>query len=165
MLRLLCAGICATLLYPTNLTLASTVFRCEDDKGSVTYTLHGCPDTADLRLQDAFNPTPGKGKPVPLAKAKKEKRSKAKTDKKNQPLVVGQKDDGCGNQVTGQERRKAIIQQKAKSGMTQADIESSLGSPDKITQQNGETRYHYMDNEGNRRQVTFDEEGCVKGKR
>lgn len=165
MLRLLCAGICATLLYPTHLIFASTVFRCEDAGGKITYTRHGCPVTADQQLQEAFNPTPGKGKPVPLAKAKKEKRSKSKTDKRSQPLVVGQKDDGCGNRVTGRERRKAIVQQQAKSGMTQADVESSLGTPDKITRQNGETRYHYVDNEGNRRQVTFDEGGCVKGKR
>jgi len=58
-----------------------------------------------------------------------------------------------------------MIRQQVRSGMTQADVESALGEPDKITSQDGNTRYHYADRQGNKRQVTFDEAGCVKGKR
>lgn len=164
MLRSCCAGICAFLLCPT--LHASTVFRCEDASGHVTYTLQGCPIAADQQLQSADNPTPGQGKAVPLAKIRKGEGRRSKKDKQNEDLlVVGEKQDGCGNRVTGSARRSAMIRQQARSGMTQRDVESSLGKPDKVTTQDGQTRYHYEDNEGNRRQVTFDETGCVKGKR
>ena len=48
--------------------------------------------------------------------------------------------------------------------MTQRDVESALGKPDKITTNDGQTRYHYADDKGNKRQVNFDEYGCVKAK-
>ena len=51
MQRSICAGICALLLYPSAPASASTVFRCEDSKGHITYTLHGCPESASLDLQ------------------------------------------------------------------------------------------------------------------
>ncbi|HSC82917.1 MAG TPA: DUF4124 domain-containing protein [Pseudomonas sp.] len=160
MLRSICVGVCASLLCPT--LLASTVFRCEDSSGHITYTLQGCPTEARQDLQNADNPTPGQGKAVPLAKTNKRdgKRSK-KTD---ELVVVGEKQDGCGNRITGSTRRTAMIRQQVRSGMTQADVQSSLGAPDKITSQDGQTRYHYEDKKGNRRQVTFDEAGCVKAK-
>lgn len=63
MLRSICAGVCATLLLPTQNTLASTVFRCEDHNGHITYTLKGCPTDAEQALQSTDNPTPGRGKP------------------------------------------------------------------------------------------------------
>ena len=59
MQRSICAGICALLLYPSAPASASTVFRCEDSKGHITYTLHGCPESTSLDLQEAHNPTPG----------------------------------------------------------------------------------------------------------
>ncbi|MBC9251399.1 hypothetical protein A9179_14085 [Pseudomonas alcaligenes] len=162
MLRSICAGSCAALLCLSTATTASTVFRCEDSGGHITYTLQGCPTEADQQLQSADNSTPGQGKAVPLAKVSKGER---KHDKQASDLVVvGTKQDGCGNRVTGSERRTAMIRQQVRSGMTQSDVQSSLGTPDKITSQDGQTRYHYEDNDGNRRQVTFDEAGCVKGK-
>ncbi|MGL4315476.1 MAG: DUF4124 domain-containing protein [Pseudomonas sp.] len=161
MLRSICAGICASLLCPA--LSASTVFRCEDASGHITYTLQGCPTDASQDLQSADNPTPGQGKAIPLAKVGK---GKGKRDKETSELVVvGEKQDGCGNRVTGSERRTAMIRQQVRSGMTQSDVQSSLGTPDKITSQDGQTRYHYEDREGNRRQVTFDEAGCVRSKR
>lgn len=166
MLRLICAGFCAALLSPSQTTLASTVFRCEDASGHITYTRHGCPEDASLALQNANNQTPGQGKPVPLAKARKSKGS-GKGDKNSgaQVVVLGEKQDGCGNRITSSERRSAIIRQQVRTGMTQSDVESSLGKPDKVSSQDGQTRYQYTDRDGNRRQVTFDEAGCVKGKR
>ncbi|UUY06825.1 outer membrane protein assembly factor BamE [Pseudomonas sp. J452] len=165
MLRLICAGFCATLLYSSQTTLASTVFRCEDASGHITYTRNGCPLDASQALQSADNQTPGQGKPVPLAKTSKSQSSKSDKNNGMQVLVTGETQDGCGNRVTGSERRNAIIRQQVRSGMTQSDVESSLGKPDKVTTQDGQTRYQYTDTDGNRRQVTFDEGGCVKGKR
>ncbi|SFP29662.1 DUF4124 domain-containing protein [Pseudomonas borbori] len=158
-----CAAFCAILLCPPPL-LASTVFRCEDANGHVTFTLQGCPAEQAQYLQEAYNPTPGSGKPTPLAKPARASRSKAAT-KGSEPVVVGESQDGCGNLVTGSERRTAIIKQQIRSGMHRSDVESSLGTPDRISSQNGQTRYHYRDQRGNSRQVSFDEAGCVKGKR
>lgn len=158
MLRLICAGVCACLLHSA--AQASTVFRCEDAKGHITYTLHGCPEDEHLNLQEAHNPTPGKGKAVPLAKSHKPNRQK--TDR--QLVVVGTQQDGCGNRITGSARRTAMIRQQVHGGMTQSDVESALGEPDKITSHDGQVRYHYADRKGNTRQVTFDESGCVKEK-
>lgn len=165
MLRLICAGFCATLLHSSPTALASTVFRCEDASGHVTYTRNGCPPDASQALQDAENQTPGQGKPVPLAKTSKSKSSKTDKSDGMQVVVTGEQQDGCGNRVAGSERRNAIIRQQVRSGMTQSDVESSLGKPDKVTTQDGQTHYQYTDTDGSRRQVTFDEGGCVKGKR
>ncbi|WP_324733875.1 DUF4124 domain-containing protein [Pseudomonas paeninsulae] len=157
------AAFCALLLCPPPL-LASTVFRCEDANGHVSFTLQGCPAEQALYLQDAYNATPGSGKPTPLAKPAKPSRSKA-VAKTRELVVVGEPQDGCGNLVTGSERRTAIIKQQIRSGMNRSDVQSSLGTPDKVSSQNGQTRYHYRDQQGNSRQVSFDASGCVKGKR
>lgn len=166
MLRAIRAGICASLLYPNIDIQAATVLRCEDARGHVTYTLHGCPENTSQDLQETHNPTPGKGKAVPLAKTGKPRSSGAKDEKKDEPqlIVVGTKQDGCGNTLSSSERRSAVIRQQVRGGMTRRDVESALGTPDKITSTDGQTRYHYADGQGNRRQVTFDEHGCVKGK-
>lgn len=157
------AAFCAILLCPPPL-LASTVFRCEDANGHVTFTLQGCPAEHTLYLQNAYNATPGSGKPTPLAKSTKPSRSKV-ANKTRALVVIGEQLDGCGNLVTGSERRTAIIRQQIRSGMNRSDVESSLGTPDRVSSQNGQTRYHYRDQQGNSRQVSFDESGCVKGKR
>lgn len=159
-----CAAFCAILLCPTPL-LATTVFRCEDTNGHITFTLQGCPSAQDQHLQDAYNPTPGDGKPVPLAKKAKSSRAKSQERTRGVVVVVGEQQDGCGNRITGSARRDAVIKQRILSGMTRADVESALGTPDKVSSQNGQTRYHYRDLRGNTRQVSFDEAGCVKGKR
>jgi hypothetical protein len=158
-----CVAVCAILLCSTPL-LASSVFRCEDAGGHITYTLQGCAAEQVQYRQEAHNPTPGKGKAVPLAKPAKAKTKPAQRDKR-EVTVVGSRDDGCGNRMTSSERRTAIIRQRIVSGMSRADVESSLGKPDRVTQHNGQTRYLYRDNQGNNRQVSFDADGCVKGKR
>ena len=160
-----CAAVCAILLCPTPL-LASSVFRCEDASGHITYTLQGCAAGQAQYRQEAHNPTPGKGKAVPLAKPAKAKTKRKSAQRDTREVtVVGSRDDGCGNHMTSSERRTAIIRQRITSGMSRADVESSLGKPDKITQHNGQTRYLYRGNQGNNRQVSFDAAGCVKGKR
>ncbi|WP_439859107.1 DUF4124 domain-containing protein [Pseudomonas sp. MBLB4136] len=156
-------ALCATLLCPTPL-LAATVFRCEDANGHITFTLQGCSEQQFVKLQIADNPTPGSGKPIPMAKTAKAPRNKARAGRA-EPLVVAEQQDGCGNRVTGSARRSAMIKQQIVGGMTRADVESALGRPDKVSSQNGQTRYHYSDQQGNNRQISFDEAGCVKGKR
>jgi hypothetical protein len=164
---LLRAAFCATLLYPSSHALAADVYRCEDSNGHITFTLQGCATNQQLQVQNADNPRPGKGKPVPLAKAKTAKVRRSKQQKAgNQALVViGEHQDGCGNQVTGSARRKAMINHQVRSGMPLKDVESALGKPDKISSQNGLLRYLYRDKDGNTKQVSFDENGCVRGKR
>lgn len=157
-----CAAFCAILLYPS-LSLGSNVFRCETSKGQVTFAQHGCPGEQAQQLQQAHNPTPGSGKPIPLAKTRQTRRS-AKQQREHEVIVVGMQQDDCGNRLSSSEKRTAIIKQKISSGMSRADVESSLGKPDRITQHNGQARYLYRDKKGNSRQVSFDEAGCVKGK-
>ena len=67
--------------------------------------------------------------------------------------------DNCSS-----DRRRAVIRQQVRSGMSQSDVKSTLGEPDRITSNDGQTRYHYDDEKGNKRQVNFDESGCVKAK-
>ncbi|MBP8184552.1 MAG: hypothetical protein KAX95_01630 [Pseudomonas sp.] len=166
---LLRATLCATLLCPASHTLAANVYRCEDGNGHLTYTLQGCASHQLLQVQNADNPTPGSGKPVPLAKAKKHQKHKTPRGKKSKAdktmLVIGEHQDGCGNQVTGSARRTAMINGQVRSGMPRKDVESALGKPDKITSQNGQMRYLYRDRDGNSKQVSFDENGCVRSKR
>lgn len=157
-----CAAFCAILLCSLP-TLGSSVFRCEDANGHVTFTRQGCPDAHNQSLQQAYNPTPGSGKPVPLAKPRKTSRESTKKDPL-EPRVIGVKQDGCGNRLSSSERRAAIIKQQVRLGMSRSDIESSLGKPDRVSEQNGQTRYTYQGKQGNTRNVSFDEAGCVKGK-
>ncbi|HEX5841283.1 MAG TPA: hypothetical protein VFY62_02275 [Pseudomonas sp.] len=157
------AAFCAILLCSSN-SLGSPLFRCEDAQGRITFAQHGCPGTHTQQHQHAYNPTPGSGKPVPLAKVRKATRS-TKSREPRELVVVGAPQDGCGNRMSSSERRTAIIKQKITSGMSRADVESSLGKPDRVTQHNGQARYLYRDKKGNSKQISFDEAGCVKGKR
>jgi hypothetical protein len=157
-----CAAFCAILFCPAP-ALSSSVYRCEDAKGHITFTRQGCPGEHKQLVQQAFNPTPGSGKPVPLAKPRKVSRS-GKQKSERELVVVGAKQDGCGNHLSSSERRVAIIKQQIRLGMSRADVESSLGKPDKVSEQNGQTRYVYQGKKGNKRNVSFDEAGCVKGK-
>jgi hypothetical protein len=170
---LLRATLCASLLYPSSPIVAASVYRCEDSNGHLTYTLQGCASNQRLQVQNADNQRPGSGKPIPLAKeAKQTKPSKHKTARSKKAkhaqqalVVIGEHQDGCGNQVTGSARRTAMINGQVRSGMPLKDVERALGKPDKITSQNGQMRYLYRDRDGNSKQVSFDENGCVRSKR
>ena len=52
------------------------------------------------------------------------------------PSIVGQSEDKCGNLISARERREAIINQRIVAGMSQQDVESALGKPDKISIRN-----------------------------
>lgn len=130
----------ALLCLPAAAT-ASNVHRCEDASGKITFTTLGCPDGHSTRLQRAFNAPPGTRIDVlPPANTAQTARGKPA----DQTLVVvGTRDDGCGNRLSAEQRRAAIINQRTPPGMTQRDVESLLGRPDKVTNRNGELHYVY----------------------
>lgn len=151
---------------------AATVFRCTNEAGKITFSQYGCTPNQHQNIQEAFNPSPGTGTPVPMAKVKPASgpatRPKGGHGKSNEVVVVGEHQNECGNRVVGGERRKSIIEGRIKAGMTRSDVESALGRPDTISQQNGSTHFHYKaDKQRGRgaRTVSFDEDGCVIGKK
>ncbi|WP_397449176.1 cell envelope protein SmpA [Pseudomonas sp. NA-150] len=147
----------ALLGFPLS-ALSTTVQRCEDPQGNVTFTTLGCPADHRTHSQNAYNAPPGSTVPL-LPEAS------GRAIPRKEVVVVGQRDDGCGNLLSDAERRRAIINQQTRTGMTLRDVESALGKPDKISSRNGETRYVYSPKKGRSHQVVFDQEGCVKGKR
>ncbi|MFI8479462.1 DUF4124 domain-containing protein [Pseudomonas sp. NPDC078700] len=155
----------ATLALSAPLTLASSVFaesvfRCEDSQGNLTFTSHGCPTDQRQQRENPQNLTPSSGKPIPLASPKRDINQTSNTG----VIVVGQRQDGCGNRITGSQRRTAIIKKQILAGMTKADVESALGQPQRIDRNNGRLSYHYQDLQGNKSKVSFDQAGCVKGR-
>jgi hypothetical protein len=155
------------LLCPLTLLQASSVLRCEDATGNITFTTLGCPSGQDTQWQEAYNAPPGTLTPLlPGAEqADRQTRKPAQFAQPKELVVVGQHDDGCGNRLSAEQRRRAIINQQTRPGMTRKDVESSLGKPDKVVRRNSETRYVYHEKKGRSSQVTFDEHDCVKGKR
>ncbi|MGE6385904.1 cell envelope protein SmpA [Pseudomonas sp. NPDC078416] len=140
---------------------ATTVNRCQDQSGSVTFTTLSCPSGHAMTPQ-GINPASGMTftPPAPASKA-----HATKDHKSREVVVVGQRDDGCGNILSAEQRRKAIINQQTPAGMSKREVESLLGRPDRIISRNAEVRYVYEEKKGRSRQVSFDEHGCVKGKR
>ncbi|PKM34253.1 MAG: DUF4124 domain-containing protein [Gammaproteobacteria bacterium HGW-Gammaproteobacteria-12] len=136
--------------------------RCVDADGHITFTRHGCATDQEQHLQDARNHTPSSGKTIPLATP--ERRATTSPTSAGELVIVGQQEDGCGNLLTSSERRQAIIRKEVRRGMSRADVENSLGKPDRVTSSNGQQRYHYREKRkgGSSRQVSFDEAGCVK---
>lgn len=152
-------ALCTLLTLPSSL-YAANVFRCEDSQGNLTFTGHGCPTEHRQQLENPRNLTPSSGKPTPMATPKPRTRKQT-----NSPAtVVGERQDGCGNRVTGKLRRTAIIKKQILAGMTKADVESALGSPYRVDRSNGRLTYFYQDLQGNKSKVSFDQAGCVKGK-
>ncbi|AOE86826.1 DUF4124 domain-containing protein [Pseudomonas sp. TCU-HL1] len=146
---------------------AASVYRCSDAEGAISFTQHGCPPGSQVEQQRTRTPnllssTPipdeTSGQYVPIQKWEEPERAR-------EIVVVGEQDAVCGNQISAQERRLAIIRKQIRSGMTRADVESALGKPDRISGRNGQVRYHYQPSKRTRYQVQFDEEGCVKGGR
>lgn len=156
------ALLAAALLYPMEDNCAASVFRCVGSGGHVTFTHHGCASDQEQHLQDARSHTPSSGRTTPLADPGR--RAMPSPTSARELVIVGQQDDGCGNLLTSSEKRQAIIRKEVRSGMSRADVENSLGKPDRVTASNGQQRYHYKEKRkaGSSRQVSFDEAGCVK---
>jgi hypothetical protein len=141
---------------------SATVQRCEDTNGHITFTSQGCAHTDRMQSYEAYNAPPGSG--VQLLPEANRSSPRSQGAAKKELVVVGQHDDGCGNRISSEQRRRAIINQRTLAGMSLRDVESALGKPNKIANRNGETRYYYAEKKGRSSQVVFDENGCVKGK-
>lgn len=162
-MRALCWATFCALPFTALPSAATEVFRCEDERGHITYAQQGCPTTSNLQRQQVHNPTPGSGKATPMAAPRPNKKKAA--DKQNTAItVVGGQHDDCGDLLSSSEKRVAIIKNQVRQGMNRAEVESSLGRPDRVSSRNGETQYNYQGQKGHSRSVSFDEAGCVKGK-
>ncbi|WP_322615258.1 cell envelope protein SmpA [Pseudomonas sp. BIC9C] len=151
-----------SLLGPLPLALATTIQRCEAADGRITFTTLSCAAGERVSLQDvrAFAP----GSTMVLMPPAEPRETSAMNIKRKEPTVVGQTQDKCGNLISARERREAIINQRVVAGMSQQDVESSLGKPDRISIRNSATTYRYDTKRGRSAQVEFDERGCTKGK-
>ena len=151
-----------TLLSPLPLAVATTVQRCEAANGRITFTTLGCAAGENVSLQDARAFTPGSTMALmPPAEPRETSGMKIRS---REPTVVGQAQDKCGNLINARERQEAIINQRVIAGMSQQDVESALGKPDRISIRNSATSYRYDTLRGRSAQVEFDERGCTKGK-
>jgi len=150
------------LLCPPPLALATTIARCEAANGRITFTTLSCASGDSLSLQDVRTFTPGSTMEL-MPRAESRETSGMKI-KRREPTIVGRTEDKCGNLIDPRERREAIINQRVVAGMSQQDVESAFGKPDKISIRNSVTSYRYDNQRGRSALVEFDEKGCTKGK-
>ena len=142
---------------------ATTIHRCESANGRITFTTLGCGAGERLHLQEirTFTPDHSMIGLIPEMDYREPLQTKMKT---RDPIVVGQSEDKCGNLISAAERRAAIMDKRIIAGMTQQDVESTLGKPDKINIRNSTTSYRYETKRGRSAHIEFDERGCTKGK-
>jgi len=151
-----------TLLCPT-WALATTIHRCETANGQITYTTLGCAIGENFSRQSIRTYTPGNAMTALMPEAEFRGTSTT-TTKRRAPVVVGETQDKCGNLISAGERREAIMRKRIIAGMSQQDVESALGKPNKISIRNSSTRYRYDSKRGRSALIEFDERGCTKGK-
>ena len=141
---------------------AQTIHRCEADDGLITFTTLSCTAGENLSLQDVRALPPSSTVAV-MPEADNREKTDTKV-KRREPTIVGSTEDKCGNLISARERREAIINQRVIAGMSQQDVESALGKPDKVSVRNSATSYRYDTKRGRSANVEFDEKGCTKGK-
>jgi hypothetical protein len=152
----------AALLCLPPWALATTVHRCEAPNGHITFTTLSCTAGESLSYQDVRTFLPGSTTPL-MPEADFRETSGMKIQRR-EPTVVSQSEDKCGNLLSAKERRIAIINQRVVAGMSQQDVESALGKPDKISTRNSAMSYRYDNKRGRSANIEFDEKGCTKGK-
>ena len=152
----------AALLCLPPQVLATTVHRCEAANGHITFTTLSCTTGESLSAHDVRTFLPGSVTPL-MPEAEYRETSGTKLQRR-EPMVVGQSEGICGDLLSAKERRIAIINQRVVAGMSQQDVESALGKPDKITTRNSAISYRYDNKRGRSAHVEFDEKGCTKGK-
>ncbi len=154
--------ILTTLLYLPPAGAATTLHRCEAADGSITFTSMSCAH-GELRSTQEVHPySPGSVVAV-MPEANHEETSSMKT-KGREPGIIGRAEHRCGNLINARQRREAIINRRVIAGMSQQDVESALGKPDKVNIRTSTTSYRYDLKRGRSAQVDFDERGCVKEK-
>ncbi len=154
MLGLLRTGCCLLALGLSSAVPAASIYRCVDPQGHVSFSDQACPtEQTQMTVSPQVNSLP----PPPALPSRLSGQS-------GQVIGSSQAESPCGASLASQQKRTARIRQQVVSGMNQQDIESAFGTPDKISRNNNQTRYHYRNAKGNTRQVVFDEAGCVKAK-
>lgn len=150
--------------WPQSAPHAASVFRCSDAEGNVSFNQHGCPPDSQAEQQRTRTPNLLRSEPIPkeMSDHPIPIHKWENTEPAQEIVVVGEREAICGNLITPQERRQAIIRKQIRSGMTRADVESALGKPDRVSSSNGQVRYHYKPGKDVHHRVTFDSDGCVK---
>ncbi|WP_426233903.1 cell envelope protein SmpA [Pseudomonas sp. TWP3-2] len=141
---------------------AATLHRCETPDGSITFTTLSCASDEQLSLQEVRPYSPGST--VTLLPEARHEETSGMNSRTRQLGVVGRNHDKCGDLIDARQRREAIINQRVVVGMSQQDVESALGKPDKVGIRNSTTTYRYDLKKGRSAQIDFDEKGCVSGK-
>ena len=141
---------------------ATTIHRCEAPDGRITFTTMSCAAGEHLSTQEVQPYSPGTT--VALMPEASHRETPGRTFTNRDTTVVGQSEDKCGNLISARERREAIINQRIIAGMSQQDVESALGKPDKISIRNSTTSYRYDTKRGRSANIEFDARGCTKGK-
>ncbi|MDH4567918.1 DUF4124 domain-containing protein [Pseudomonas sp. BN414] len=143
---------------------AASVFRCSDAEGNVSFNQHGCPPDSQIKQHRTRTPNLLSSDPIPNEGSDSyfPIQKWENPERLQEIVVVGEREAVCGDMISAQERRNAIIRKQIRSGMTRTDVESALGKPDRISGSNGKLRYHYKPKRGVSYQVAFDTNGCVK---
>jgi len=138
-----------------------SLHRCEASDGSVTFTSMSCAQGEQRSTQEVHPYSPGS---VVLMPEHNHERMNDLRATRREPGVIGHAEDICGNLIDNRQRREAIINRRVIAGMSQQDVESALGKPDKVNIRTSTTRYSYDLKRGRTAQIDFDERGCVKAK-
>jgi hypothetical protein len=151
---------CLLCLPPTGAAL--TLHRCEAVDGSITFTSMSCAQGERRSVQEVHPYSPGSV--VAVMPEHNHEETSGMTTKGREPGIIGHTEDKCGNLIDARQRRAAIINQRVIAGMSQQDVESALGKPDKVNIRTSTTSYQYDLKRGRSAQIEFDERGCVKAK-
>ncbi|MFJ5258068.1 cell envelope protein SmpA [Pseudomonas koreensis] len=141
---------------------ATSLHRCEAPDGGITFTSLSCASDEQLSEQQVHPYSPGSV--IPIMPEHNHEEISGMTIRGREPGIVGRLEDKCGNLIDARQRRAAIINRRVIAGMSQQDVESALGKPDKVNIRTSTTSYRYDLKRGRSAQVDFDEQGCVKGK-
>ncbi|RON71482.1 cell envelope protein SmpA [Pseudomonas fluorescens] len=141
---------------------ATSLHRCEAPDGSVTFTSMSCASGEQRSVQEVHPYSPGSV--VAIMPEHDHEETSGMKARGREPAIVGRAQDKCGNLIDARQRREAIINRRIIAGMSQQDVESALGKPDKVNIRTSTTSFRYDLKRGRSAQVDFDEKGCVKGK-
>ncbi|WP_460138957.1 cell envelope protein SmpA [Pseudomonas sp. H3_F05] len=150
-----------TALLPVIPSKAATLHRCEATDGAITFTSMSCAAGEQFSIQEVHPYSPGW---VAIMPESNHEAVTGLNDTGREPGIVGGAEHQCGNLIDNRQRREAIINRRVIAGMSQRDVESALGKPDKVNTRTSTTSYRYDLKRGRSAQIDFDERGCVKGK-
>ena len=151
-----------SLLFLPPAGAATSLHRCEAADGRITFTSMSCANGEKLSVQEVHPYLPGSV--VAIMPEHNHEEISGMKNTGREPGIVGHTQDKCGNLIDARQRREAIINRRVIAGMSQQDVESALGKPDKVNIRTSTTSYRYDLKRGRSAQVDFDERGCVKAK-